>query len=599
MKTRALLLALVCANQLNTYVAFSTSGRYGNPNRFTGPYYYQDRVNSKDIKAAEARPHAIARSTSLSLFSTTVTLPGRSLLVRGAFAFLLSGLLLVRRGNRRFLYPSIVAPDPSYSHPLPPGSLGCPLLGKLTPKIGSRALGAGSWYPKTSRRLQNASLFKYLLFNKPFAVIGGGESIQQVLGQEFETVTSAITWSKNADKPNPKKKPRFFGGRSLLTEHNKKQHALLRRLIGQSMTPMAVAKSIPNLQAAAEASIDKLLSISDDGVQKMETICNDFTLHVAWRQILGLNLETQQEIEQFHQAVEAWVGGISSLQGLSGIGVANHPGYKAKLWIEAKVEEKIQQLLDLKTPDSSTLSGMVFASDDEGGSRQKLTCQQILDNALLLILAGSETSATTLTNCVLGMGLRKETWYKLVQEQQSLQADYGDELTKEVLDQSLYLEAVMKESMRVKPVASGFPRKTMETLIVVNDNNNYNGTPTQIPKGWMMEWSGTLTHYLDPKTFQEDGSHMDIQAGFVPERWLEESTAPSTDFVPFGAGPRFCLGSNLALTEMKVFLAVFARKVADFALAIEERREGAILKWKRMSIIPKVVDGVPVTVQAR
>jgi len=299
-----------------------------------------------------------------------------------------------------------------------------------------------------------------------------------------------------------------------------------------------------------------------------------------------LNL-SEQEIPQFKQAMNDWVGGISSFRSVLNWGVKQTPGYKARMWIESKVNEKIDLLEAQGTPDASTLSGMVFARDDEDGrGDRKLTRRQVIDNAMLLLLAGSETSASTLANCMLFLGLQKETWTKLVEEQRIMTQKYGEELTKEMLDgkECPYLEGVIKEAMRLKPVAGGIPRITKETMIVEG---------TQIPKGWMINWSIGLTHELDPKTYQEDGSHMDVKTGFQPERWLEESTAPS-DFIPMGAGPRYCLGANLAYAEMKAFLAVLARSV-DFELAGNTDN----LKWKRMSIIPKVVDGVPVKVQAR
>merc|ERR1719273_182282 len=113
---------------------------------------------------------------------------------------------------------------------------------------------------------------------------------------------------------------------------------------------------------------------------------------------------------------------------------------------------------------------MVFATDEgeDGTSPQKkLTRKQVVENSLLLILAGSETSASTLTNALLCLGLNREKWKRLVEEQQAMRAKYGDELTRETLDKECpYLEAVIKETMRIKPLSSGAPRITESTLTV-------------------------------------------------------------------------------------------------------------------------------------
>ena len=64
--------------------------------------------------------------------------------------------------------------------------------------------------------------------------------------------------------------------------------------------------------------------------------------------------------------------------------------------------------------------------------------------------------------------------------------------------------------------------------------------------------------------------------------------------VPWGIGPRFCLGYNLALAEMKTFLALFVRKV-DFDLTNTTPDN---VEWKKMSIIPKPKDGALITVKS-
>ncbi|KAL7524960.1 hypothetical protein ACHAWF_001151, partial [Thalassiosira exigua] len=61
----------------------------------------------------------------------------------------------------------------------------------------------------------------------------------------------------------------------------------------------------------------------------------------------------------------------------------------------------------------------------------------------------------------------------------------------------------------------------------------------------------------------------------------------------FGVGPRFCLEANLAMAEMKVFLALFARRVEfDLTNTMAEN-----IEWKKVSIIPKTRGGALITVK--
>ena len=85
---------------------------------------------------------------------------------------------------------------------------------------------------------------------------------------------------------------------------------------------------------------------------------------------------------------------------------------------------------------------------------------------------------------------------------------------------------------------------------------------------------------------------MDLWKGFQPDRWLNESTRPTSEFIPFGAGHRYCLGWALAMLEMKVFLAVLARRI-QFSLVNDPHK----MKWKEGIILtPK--DGCEISAQS-
>jgi cytochrome P450 len=522
------------------------------------------------------------------------------LLLCARFSLVLIAAFALAKNARKMLWPHS-SPDASVKAPLPPGSLGCPLVG--TPFFwGSTDYGAGSFYRTQARKIASSMTsslsleaipraFRYYFFGKPFVAVSGKATLQRLLSLEFEP--DGIRTAMRRTGPN------LVGATSLITESDRKQHSFLRRLVGQALTPAAVAASVPVLQSAAQETVNSILKQGEGGAAvRMDRVCTDFTLDVAWKQILGLNL-APEEVPTFFQAVDDWISGLASIQSVLNFRIKSTKSWKAKEYLQGKVVEKIEDL-ERNGPDgTSTVSGMVFAADDEGKEKEndgtavggainrKLTREQVVDNAMLLILAGSETSASTLTNAMAFLGLHRPAWERLVDEQRRMQAKHGNELTKDALEKECpYLDAVIRETMRIRPLSGGIPRIAKETIVVQGQ---------QIPKGWFVDWSAALSHELDPKTFKEDGSHMDVMKGFQPERWLSEETEP-VDYVPMGAGPRYCLGSNLAYVEMKVFLTVLARSL-DFELVrgADESTEGLV--WKRMSIIPKVENGVPVRVR--
>ena len=76
---------------------------------------------------------------------------------------------------------------------------------------------------------------------------------------------------------------------------------------------------------------------------------------------------------------------------------------------------------------------------------RRLTHNQVIDNSLLLILAGSDTSAGTLTAAIFSMGLKPNVWRQVVEEQQELIKRHGSKLDKSQLDQRLSVSGCRRE----------------------------------------------------------------------------------------------------------------------------------------------------------
>lgn len=360
------------------------------------------------------------------------------------------------------------------------------------------------------------------------------------------------------------------------------KNSFLRHLIGNAMTPSSISKTIPQLQYIATKHIESMLQGAETSLVDGENLLHEFTLDIASKIILGLNLPTEAEQKLVKERLEILIDDLLSLKSLV------HPlykltkGWKARQYLVELIEKKINNLRGNDGPDGSTLSAMVFAVDDE--SNQSLSHEQIIDNVLFLLLAGSETSSSTLTNCLLFLGLHPQVWDRVIEEQRQIHKTHGDALTKDILDnECIYLEAVIKEVMRIRPISGGQYRRVKSTMVVDG---------MQIPKGWPIIYNVRETHQLDPITRLEDGSHMDIVKGFNPDRWLDETTRPN-DYIPFGAGPRYCLGATLAMIEMKIFLAIMARKVKFELVGVDSDN----MVWKRTDLIAVPKDGVMISVK--
>jgi cytochrome P450 len=171
------------------------------------------------------------------------------------------------------------------------------------------------------------------------------------------------------------------------------------------------------------------------------------------------------------------------------------------------------------------LSLLLSARDEDG---QGLTDSELVDELMTLLLAGHETTATALS----------WTLERLVRHPQVL-----DRLTEEVRagEGDDYLDAVIKESLRLRPVVPAVARYLTEPT-------EFGGRV--LPAGVHITPSIYLTHY-NPDIYPEPRA-------FRPERFLERP-AGTYEWIPFGGGTRRCLGATFALFEMKIVLAEILR----------------------------------------
>lgn len=185
------------------------------------------------------------------------------------------------------------------------------------------------------------------------------------------------------------------------------------------------------------------------------------------------------------------------------------------------------------------LSRMLRARDEAGAMDER----QLRDEVMTMLLAGHETTALGLT----------WTW-SLLSRHPEVDARLHDEVAG-VLDGRApepadmarlpYVERVFKESLRLYPPAYGFGREaTVDT--------DLGGWP--IPARTTLIVFSWLLH-RDPRWW-EDPSRFD------PDRWTEdlERQLPRLAYMPFGAGPRVCIGQRFAMAEGILIVAAIARR---------------------------------------
>ena len=486
-------------------------------------------------------------------------------------------------------------PDPSVTDAsLPPGSLGCPFFGSDGFLSGNSKDGPGCFFRQAAKAAGDPHVYQFYFFGGPVASVSGKALVSEVTSMEFDQLEALSATYNDGATPTDVESgaevpPTVFGNDNAMFERDREKHAFLRRIMKAGMTASTIQEAFPIVHAIAQQRIEQILSTDityrNGGVVHMETICTEYSLDVTQKQVLGLELPPD-EVSRFRESMTTWLSALySPLANLNMPWLVPHlPEFKAKKNIEEKIEQKIDALLEAGTPDASVLSKMLFAVDAETNN-QKLTRSQVVENALMLMIAGSETTSGSLTLMMLMLGLHPHVLHRLQEEQDSIVREFGPNLQLSLLDEhhAPYLNAVMKETLRMGPLTGGFPKRTTETIVV----DGY-----QIPKGWSVFSNIRLTHQLDPSTKLDNDAHMSVHTGFHPERWLSPDTVPQ-EYIPFGTGPRHCIGAPLAVMQIQLFLATLARRVYSFDL-MEDYTDQKPVVWNPSTMVPRPKDGVNV-----
>ncbi|XP_061079516.1 cytochrome P450 3A40-like isoform X1 [Conger conger] len=169
-----------------------------------------------------------------------------------------------------------------------------------------------------------------------------------------------------------------------------------------------------------------------------------------------------------------------------------------------------------------------------------LTDHEILSQSFIYVLAGYETTSVTLSFLLFNLATNPDSFKKLQDEIDEVFPNKTP-VTYEALLQMEYLEMVINESMRLWPTAPHIERVCKATAEV----NGYT-----IPKGAIVKVSVFALH-RDPTIWESPDA-------FKPERFSKENKDnidPYT-FMPFGFGPRNCIGMRFALLVMKVVVVM-------------------------------------------
>ncbi|KAK9159056.1 hypothetical protein Scep_005630 [Stephania cephalantha] len=419
-------------------------------------------------------------------------------------------LLLLAVRSSRFAHRKV---------PLPPGSLGLPLLGETLQLIS--AYKTENPEPFIDERVTRyGAIFTTHVFGEPTVFVTDPEANRFVLQNEGKLFECSY----------PSSISNLLGRHSLLLMKgslHKRMHSLTMSFVNSSI-----------IRDHLLVDIDRLIRLNLNSWPSRVFLLDEakkITFELTIKQLMSLDPgEWTENLRKEYLLV---------IDGFFGLPIPFFTTYARAIKARAKVAETLRRKVGERRreyeEEKERKKEDMLGSLLEGGGGG-FSDEEIVDFLLALLVAGYETTSTIMTLAVKFLTETPAALAQIKDEHEEIRAKKRD---MEALEWSDYksmpfTQCVINETLRVANIISGvFRRATADVNI-----KGYT-----IPKGWRVFASFRAVH-LDHDYYKEART-------FNPWRWLNKN--PSTQgniFTPFGGGPRLCPGYEVARVEISVFL---------------------------------------------
>ncbi|KAK7865958.1 hypothetical protein R5R35_005023 [Gryllus longicercus] len=247
------------------------------------------------------------------------------------------------------------------------------------------------------------------------------------------------------------------------------------------------------------------------------------------------------------------------------------------LLLQLKRHGSVQEDKEAAGEDAQLLANAVHSGDDI-----QMTDNLLAAQVFVFFIAGFETSSTASSFALYEMALNPDVQERLRDEVDEAMADNGGHLTYDAIQNMRYLDMVWNESLRKYPPGNNLVR-------VVTRDYKMPGSDVQLPKGLWVNIPVMAIHH-DPKYYPDPQR-------FDPERFSEEEKAkrPHYAFLPFGEGPRICIGMRFGILQGKLGLAMLLSKYRFSPCA----RTKVPLRFDPKSLVTASDDGIWLKIEAR
>jgi cytochrome P450 len=358
-------------------------------------------------------------------------------------------------------------------------------------------------------------------------------------------------------------------GRGLVTNIDFEHHKTQRKLVQPGFHFRRIQSYSETMSSYTSNFIDSwdsgLRDVSDDMVKlTMYIVCKtlfNVDMHEMAEQAdkIGHTMKTVQECidHQFNQMIDLpnWVPSPSNIKLNKARKVLNDT--ISKMIANRRAETFNTQDENTQPKHLDMMSMLLDAKYEDGSS---MSDQLVMDELITLFVAGHETTSNALSWTIYLLTQHPHIQQKLQEELDGVlenrDAHFSD------LENLIYTEMVIKESMRLLP--------PVWTLSARQANQDTQVGKYLFPKDKVVFISPYANH-RNPKYFERPDQ-------FDPERFSSdrERSIPKHAYMPFGSGPRVCIGQSFAMMEAKIILATLLNRfevIADENLKFDPQAQ--------------------------
>ena len=368
----------------------------------------------------------------------------------------------------------------------------------------------------TKRFIEHGDVFETSLIGQRLVFIRGDEAIADLLAQG----DAVEGWW-------PESVRQLLGSQSL-ANRNGSEHKARRRVVGQLFSSAALKRYTPGMIGLVDDLSQELLHETTP-IQLADRM-RRFAFRVIATTVLGLE---GSDRDALFQDFEIWTQALFSVP----VAIPGTPFANA-LAARRRLLDRLRDVLEQADQNRGGLDLLAGGLDEAG---QPLSADDIVEQLLLLLFAGYETTASSLS-CLMRACLIEphvEPWLR--EELDGLDwPPQGDATTAFDGLRAPRLQAVVTEVMRMTPPVGGFFRRTCRPIELAN---------ILIPKG----------HVVQVALASSNRAGSSDLNNFRPQRHLDGSNKPT--LLPFGGGERVCLGKALAELEIRLMVVGLLKRV--------------------------------------